>query len=229
MTPTPTHSKQKKKLPNILDFEGDETFESIKEFTGGIKTAIKKDLAQDGAKDLMRQLLGKYEETAGKAHKLSGDLQEGQEVNLNAHHKPEKSQALKRHDIAPGLEQYNYYREIVHSSDKAQRKESYEQEKQVEEILTEIQRLVSSSKVVESQFAALAVEQKPKEAGKYHTHFFEWVLIQIRTARIKVEDSGAWLATMSGKRGKKDYWGMFKKHGTSFGMSNERSVSTQTG
>jgi hypothetical protein len=44
-----------------------------------------------------------------------------------------------------------------------------------------------------------------------------------------VEDSGAWLSAMSGKKGKKTYWSEFKKHGTSFGMSNERSVATQTG
>lgn len=217
MASTTTHTKQKKKLPNIFDFEGDETFESIKEFTGGVKSAFKKDLAQEGAKDLMRQLLGSAEETAEKAHALAGDLHEGQEISL------------KRHDIAPGLEQYSYYREVVRSSEKAQRQESHEQEQQVEQILVEIQRLVSSSKVVEAKFAAISMDQRPKEVGKYHTNFFEWVLIQIRTARMKVEDSGAWLASMSGKKGKKNYWSEFKKHGTSFGMSNERSVATQTG
>ncbi len=223
MASTTTQTKQKKKLPNIFDFEGDETFESIKEFTGGVKSAFKKDLAQDGARDLMKQILGSVEETAGKAHKLSGDLHEGQEISL--HHKD----TSKRHDIAPGLEQYSYYREVVRSSEQAQRKESYEQEQQVEQILVEIQRLVSSSKIVEAKFAAISMDQRPKEVGKYHTNFFEWVLIQIRTARMKVEDSGAWLASMSGKKGKKNYWSEFKKHGTSFGMSNERSVATQTG
>jgi hypothetical protein len=55
------------------------------------------------------------------------------------------------------------------------------------------------------------------------------MLTVIRGARMKVEDSGAWLSTMQGKKGKKNYWAMFKKHGTSFGMSNERQVATQTG
>lgn len=230
MTPTPAHSKPKRKLPNIFDFEDDETFESLREFTGGVTGTIKKDLAQDGAKDLWKQLLGKYEETDSKAHKIAGDLQHGQEIDLKAHHASEKAPKPKRHDIQPGLEQYNYYREIVHSADTAQKQESYQMERQVEEILVEIQRLVSSSKVVEAEFATLAVEQKPKEVGKYHTHFFDWVLTTIRQARMKVEDSGAWLASMSGKKGKKgNYWSEFKKHGTSFGMSNERSVATQTG
>lgn len=229
MRATPSQTKQKRKLPNIFDFEDDETFESLREFTGGIKGSLKKDLAQNGAKDFLNQVLGKYEAASDKAHKLSGDLHAGEEISLSAHHGSESAPTPKRHDIQPGLEQYNYYREIVHSGDKGLRQEAYQQEKQVEEILVEIQRLVSSSKVVEAQFASLAVEQKPKEVGKYHTHFFDWVLTTIRQARMKVEDSGAWLASMSGKKGKKNYWSEFKKHGTSFGMSNERSVATQTG
>ena len=45
----------------------------------------------------------------------------------------------------------------------------------------------------------------------------------------KVEDSGAWLGKVQGKGAKKGYWGMFKQHGTTFGLSGERSVATQVG
>ncbi|HLD02068.1 MAG TPA: DUF5660 family protein, partial [Patescibacteria group bacterium] len=60
-------------------------------------------------------------------------------------------------------------------------------------------------------------------------NFFEWMLSVIRIARMKVEDSGAWMAALSSKKKGKGYWQMFKKHGTTFGMSHERNVSTQTG
>jgi hypothetical protein len=70
----------------------------------------------------------------------------------------------------------------------------------------------------------------PKEVGKYHQNFFEWVLIQIQQARVRVEDSSSWLGAVNKKgQGQKGYGGMFKKHGTNFGMSNQRSVATQTG
>jgi chromatin segregation and condensation protein Rec8/ScpA/Scc1 (kleisin family) len=222
-------TKQKKKLPRLFDFH-DETFESIKEFTSGVTGSVKHDLAEDGAKDMWKQILGKYETASNKAHKLAGDLHEGQEISLSGHgHDAENDPAPKRHDIAPGLEQYNYYREIARSSEKASRVESHQMEQQVEEILVEIKMLMQQSQDLESGLQQLAVEQKPAEVGKYHVHFFDWVLATIRTARMKVEDSGAWLSAMSGKKGKKTYWSEFKKHGTSFGMSNERSVATQTG
>src|SRR3989344_5698474 len=72
-------------------------------------------------------------------------------------------------------------------------------------------------------------EQQIVNPGKYHVSFFEWVLLLVRQARMKVEDSSAWLGAFKSKKAKKQYWSMFKKHGTTFGLSNERVVSTQTG
>jgi hypothetical protein len=83
--------------------------------------------------------------------------------------------------------------------------------------------------VLQIEFKEVAIEQRIVNPGKYHTSFFEWVLSAIRIARMKVEDSGAWLSASKGKKAKKDYWQMFKKHGTTFGLSNERVVATQTG
>jgi len=82
---------------------------------------------------------------------------------------------------------------------------------------------------LEVEFKAVVVEQRPVAIGKYHVNFFEWMLSVVRAARIKVEESGSWLSAMSGKKAKKDYWGMSKKHGTSFSLSGERVVSQQTG
>ena len=60
-------------------------------------------------------------------------------------------------------------------------------------------------------------------------NFFEWMLAVIRAAREKVEDSNAWLGTVKGKGAQRNYWNMFKKHGTTFGLSGERAVATQVG
>ena len=125
----------------------------------------------------------------------------------------------------------NYHREMAQSSERSSRKEVSELSQRIEQISAELRRLISSSKVLQMEFAQVAVEQTPTTVGEYHVNFLEWMLIVIRNAREKVEDSGAWLGTVKGKNGKKSsgYWDMFKKHGTSFGLSNERSVATQTG
>lgn len=125
----------------------------------------------------------------------------------------------------------DYHGEMMKSSEKASRSETRELSQQINEIIAELQKLISSSKVLQMEFAEVAVEQAPTSVGEYHLNFFEWMLLTIRQAREKVDDSGAWLGTVKGKNGKKGsgYWDMFKKHGTQFGMSNERSAATSTG
>ena len=124
-----------------------------------------------------------------------------------------------------------YHGEIKKSGERASHAEMQQMSKQVQEILAELKKLVSSSKTMEAEFAEIAVMDAPTEVGEYHLNFFEWLLITIKQAREKVEDSGAWLSAVKGKNGKKGggYWDMFKKHGTSFGMSSERSTATSVG
>jgi hypothetical protein len=123
----------------------------------------------------------------------------------------------------------DYHHEIGKSREKASRTELSEMQRNIEEIKHELAKLVSSSQVLKLEFANIGVEQSGKNVGQYHLNFFEWMLAVIRTAREKVEDSGAWLGTVKGKGAKKDYWSMFQKHGTTFGLSGERSVATSVG
>ena len=84
------------------------------------------------------------------------------------------------------------------------------------------------------EFANVNVDQAPTQAGEYHINFFDWLLLTIRTAREKVENSGAWLATAKGKSGKKRWGAKERKDwfsNTSVSMSNESGggVINQTG
>ena len=123
----------------------------------------------------------------------------------------------------------DYKQEVARSSEHASQRELGEMNQKVEQIMFELKKLIGSSRILQLEFAEITVEQAPPQVGEYHMQFFEWMLLVIKNAREKVEDSGAWLATVKGKNGKKGYWGMFKKHGTTFGLSNERAVATQVG
>lgn len=123
----------------------------------------------------------------------------------------------------------DYHRDIVKSSERALKGETREIQQNIEQIKVELAKLVNSSQVLKMEFAEVSVEQSGKNVGEYHINFFEWMLAVIRAAREKVEDSGAWLGTVQGKGAKKGYWGMFKQHGTTFGLSGERAVATQVG
>ena len=79
------------------------------------------------------------------------------------------------------------------------------------------------------EFKEVTMETVPAKPGVYHVNFFEWLFSLIKGIREKIEDSCVWLRAFQSKKSKRGYWAMFKKHGTSFGLSSERVVATQTG
>lgn len=157
---------------------------------------------------------------------------QNQEV-FNASKHQGSAETKKRAEKAPQRIEaaIDHHTDFVRSSERASKQETREIHQRLQEIMAELQKLVNSSKVLQMEFAGVTVDQAPEQAGEYHLNFFDWLLLTIRQAREKVENSGAWLATGKKKNGKKGggYWDMFKKHGTTFGLSNERNVATQTG
>lgn len=196
--------------------------------------SIKNDLAKGMIGDVLEQTLG-WDKMLGtdiakrERKETSGDLIQGQEISLNkkkVDQKAEKPQEERRPRIEAA---WNYTEEILHAEKRISQTENRELSAKVSEIMIELKKLTSSSKELEITFREVAVEQKPVNPGKYHLNFFEWMLSTIRSARMKIEDSANWASLFASKKGKKEYWSLFKKHGTSFGSSGERAVATQTG
>ena len=188
-----------------------ETFKGIgKAFVNSLVSDVGKGIASDAGKH-WEQFLGINK---SGSHEASGDLVEGQELTE------------AKLDIEPGIA---YHRDILHGYRKITQENNQEISRKIQEIIIELKKLTASSNVLQIEFKEVAIEQRIVNPGKYHTSFFEWVLSAIRIARMKVEDSGAWLSASKNKKAKKDYWSMFKKQGTTFGLSNERVVATQTG
>ncbi|HKC14779.1 MAG TPA: DUF5660 family protein [Patescibacteria group bacterium] len=191
-----------------------DSFEAVKELPGSVKKSIVEDLGKGLVSDLWEQLLNPNPKTE-KAK--SGDLKMGEELDLR-----EKKLA----HVEPGID---YSREIVHAEKRIHAEAEHETKVRIQEILIEIKKLTNSSKELEVQFKDIAVEQIPQEAGKYHANFVEWVLSMIRSAQERVDSAVSWTAALKGKKNQKQYWSLFKKHGTTFGLSGERVVATQVG
>ncbi len=176
--------------------------------------------------EFFNQLLGLEIPSSTPSKQSEVEMKPGQEFTLKPKQK-ESNRSERKAAIAPAI---NYHEQIARSSERFNKKEINEIQLQIQQIMDELKRLVDSShKIMQFQYAEISVQKAPATVGKYHINFFSWMLSVISEARRRVEDSGAWLAAMRSKKGKRDYWSMFKKHGTSFGMSNERVVATQTG
>lgn len=89
--------------------------------------------------------------------------------------------------------------------------------------------LEKSEKSLTSEITKIKVEQLPNKTGIYYLRFFEWLITIVRQLRVKVEEDRAWLETFTRRKKKMGYWKMYKKHGTTFGLSHERTLATQTG
>jgi predicted transcriptional regulator len=153
-------------------------------------------------------------------------LFEGQEVSLEKLQEEKAKTEEKNREVETDI---NYFKEIIHAEEKTISRGNQELEVQLKEIMAEIKKLADSSRELQMQFKTVAVEQYTVKPGKYHKTFFSWLLSIIRVARMKVEDSGAWLTAMHNKKKSRDYWTIAKKRGTSFTLNNERTVATQVG
>lgn len=198
-------------------------------FPGAFASEVK-DNAKALPNDFFNQILGKgnYETPWGETNPSGADMAPGQEFSLpKATKRAELQQPERRPAIAAGN---NYHTEIARSNEISSRRESQELKMQIQEITEELRRLVSSSdKVMQMVYADISVASTPAIVGKYHTNFFAFLLIVIRQAREKVEDSGAWLSVAKSKGGKKSYNVQSKKGGTTFTQSMDRSAATSTG
>lgn len=204
--------------------------ESLRDVGAGVTKSVVNDLGKAGMTDFWDQLFG---ETVSHKKRTKGDLSEGQELDLTSlsSYKGQKEyskQAEKpaRLDIEPGID---YRREILHGEKRIAHEDAQEIKIKIQEIIIELKKLVGASQELQVTFKEAVVEQRIENPGVYHKNFFDWLLGAIRQARLKVEDSGAWLNALKSKKKGKQYWSMFKKHGTTFGLSGERTVATQTG
>lgn len=99
----------------------------------------------------------------------------------------------------------------------------------MQELSAEIKRLQTQTSQLTQEVKTITVESAPARPGIYYTNFFEWVLMTLRDLRGKVNESRQWLALWTAKKKQKGYWAMFKKHGTSFAMSEERAIASANG
>lgn len=208
--------------------------EAGRDIGSGVINSLTRDLGQEAASAAWRQLLRPTaepqkggqkpaaeqkpsEQNPTHAQQMSGDLEEGQEINL------------KREKWANVEAAINYKSDIIHFEEKAQRAETGEVRSKVEEIQIELVKLSKSSQELKIAFREITVQSLPQDPGKYHLNFFEWMLATIRNARAKIEESSSWLNVVSGKKNRKDYWSLSKQHGTSYSLSGERAVAQQVG
>lgn len=99
---------------------------------------------------------------------------------------------------------------------------------QLEAVRAELKVLAVSVKNF-NQDVQKAINEVSVHPGIYHLNFMERLRSILKILREQIEDSRSWLALSTNRKKKRQYWGMYKKHGTQFGLSSERTLATQAG
>ncbi len=200
LPPIPSATPKKPLAPT-----NNSVLESLRDLGSGVGKTIAKDVLAQSATDALASLFGQP---------TGGDFKPPQTM-VEAF--PERA------PLRPGLRRPEVYKPMVTVN-----REEVGIRERLESVRQELRTLAASIKKFNSEVQR-AIEDIPVHPGVYHLNFLERLRGIILSIRENIEDSGSWLNLWSGRKQKKKYWGMYKKHGTSFGLSSERNVSTQAG
>lgn len=202
--------KQQKKQKN----QSDNPIEIIKDFGVGVISGVAKDLIGGTAKSATEQL------GLSPSSKFEGTLNPNEDITL---------EQISTKKEESGMMFFGEKQPFRPMEQKSTSLSDMEVEQKIQHILCELKLLAKSVEKVNKEAAKIAMEQPPTKGGVYHANFFEWILKMIKMARAKVDESNLWLQQFRSRSKQKGYWQMFKKHGTGFALSNERSVASSIG
>ncbi len=196
-----TQKQQNQK--KVVQYTNDNILESLRGVGGNVvKTSA--DTASKIGADVLSSLFGSMPKT--------GELKPDQPIDFTPEHQP-LPQIGRRPDIlrppTVNLQEINL-------------------KQQIDAVRMELKGIAESLKNLH-QDVQKAINEVPVEPGIYHINFFARLKSFLKLLREQIDDSRTWLNLSMGRRKKMGYWGMFKKHGTSFGLSSERSIATAAG
>ena len=197
--------------PHQPKYQNDSILESLRSLGSGVGKSIAKDVAGGVASDALSSLFG-------APVKKQGELTPNSPITFQKDmaKRPERMPfpGFRRPEVKP-------YVPFV-------KKEEPQLKQQIEAVQAELKALAASIKSLSNDIQK-AVTEVPVDPGIYHKNFYERIRSVLKLMREQIDDSRTWLNLSSNRKSKKGYWGKYKKHGTSFGLYNERTLATQSG
>jgi hypothetical protein len=203
--PMHTQQQQPKKRPNPY-VVGDNVLETVRGLGGNV-TKSAQDAATQIASDALQEIISGRPKQKQPSERI---------------HRDETVPMEPREQIQPQISNKDLIKPLI-------QKDLAETKQKLDAIRQELQALSKSVRGLQQEIQT-AVMEMPVEPGVYHILFFEQLKLVLQGIRERVDDSRVWLSAWNGNvKKKRGYWGMYKKHGTTFGLSSERTLATQAG
>lgn len=191
-----------------VKYTNDSILEALRDLSGGVGKTVAKDVVGKVGSDALTSVFG--------------TLQQGEPMNIpdrkaQPEPKPERFYpSFMQPEVRPVAP-----RPVIHED---QQKIA----QQIESVRHELKAIAASIQSLNTEIGK-AVREVPVNPGVYHANFFERLKSILTVLREQIDDSRSWLTMHTSRKKKMGYWGMYKKHGTTFGLSNERSIATSAG
>lgn len=181
----------------------DSLIESLRDLGHGVGKTVSHDVAAKIGGDVLASLTGSIPK--------SGELKANQAVEFTTEKQTTRTPVRRSEALRPTL-----------------RREDFDVKAQIEAVRAELKALATSVKQLHQEVTK-SVMEVPVAPGIYHVNFYEQLRSFLLVLRQRVDDSRSWLSTWNTRKQKIGYWGLYKKHGTQFGLSSERTIATQAG
>ncbi len=179
----------------------DTILEQMRDVGTGMVKSVKDDLIGGVTSDILHELFSPNKKDT-----------QGQEVFISQDGlpKPVRSEVRKPETVLFSAQEADIAQEV--EALRNELKKTAEELKELNSAISEVEKTVALT---------------PISPGKYHLSFFAKLRAILKLFREQISESRVWLEAASSKKKKQQYWSMFKKHGTTFGLSSERVVATQ--
>ena len=188
-----------KQKPKV--YQNDSILESMRHVGSSVTSTVMKDVTGKVASDALAALLGQVPQKSPEGERDGGMIRE---QPISPFRQPEVSPSSIAEFDAMHVRQ------------------------QLQAVRAELKALSESIKNFHQEVEK-AISEVPVNPGVYHVNFLERLRSVLKILREQIEDSRTWLTLSTGRKQKKMYWGLYKKHGTQFGLSSERTLATQAG
>jgi hypothetical protein len=185
-------------------YTNDSILEALRDLGGGVGKTVAHDVAGKVASDALASLFG--------SPIRQGEMHQNESIDFPVERQPRPQM---RHPEARPAQKVIFH-------------EDAQVKQQLEAVRAELSALSKSMQMLNTEIQK-AVAEAPVMPGIYHVTFYEKLRVVLKLLREQIDDSRSWLTMHTSRKKKMGYWGMFKKHGTTFGLSNERSLATQAG
>lgn len=185
-------------------YNNDSILEALRDLSGGVGKTVAHDVAGKVASDALASLFG--------SPIKQGEMHQNESIDFPVERQPRPQ--MRRPEVRQP--------EKVIFHEDAQIKQ------QLDAVRAELMALSKSVHMLNAEIQK-AVAETPVMPGIYHVTFYEKLRVVLQMLREQIDDSRSWLTMHQSRKKKMGYWGMFKKHGTTFGLSNERSLATSAG